>query len=134
MNESKHTPGPWINGCGNGITGPTTPTRHPTCEEAVEFHEYCDDPKNVVFPKPKHTVVSCGKETIAIIPLNGVGGETKGKANAQLIAAVPALLEALKNLQKVIREHGLLDIKKRFSLCNADAQANAAIALTEKEG
>lgn len=37
------------------------------------------------------------------------------------------LLNALKDLQKAVREHNLLDIKKRFSLCAADAQANTAI-------
>jgi len=44
----------------------------------------------------------------------------------------PDLFEALKDLQKAVREHNLLDIKKRFSLCNADAQANKVIAEAEK--
>ena len=42
--------------------------------------------------------------------------------------AAGELLNALKDLQKAIREYGLLDIKKRFSLCVADAQANTTIA------
>lgn len=37
------------------------------------------------------------------------------------------LLAALVDLQNAVREYKLLDIKKRFSLCTADAQANAAI-------
>ena len=97
MNESKHTPGTWVNGCGDGITGPTTPTGHPTCGEAVEWHEYCDRPKSMEFPKTQHTVVSHNIETIAIIPLNGIGGKTKGEANARLIAAAPKLLKACKD-------------------------------------
>ena len=52
-------------------------------------------------------------------------------ANASLIAAAPDLLAALKDLQGAVREHGLLDIKKRFSLCNADAQACKAIHKAE---
>jgi len=50
----------------------------------------------------------------------------------KFIKSHAALLAALKDLQKAVREHGLLDIKKRFSLCNADAQANKAIFLVEK--
>ena len=52
-------------------------------------------------------------------------------ANAKLIAAAPDLLVALKDLQKAVREHGLLNIKKRFSLCAADAQANKTITQVE---
>ena len=50
------------------------------------------------------------------------------EADANLIAAAPDLLVALKDLQEAVREHGLLNVKKRFSLCAADAQANTAIA------
>lgn len=45
----------------------------------------------------------------------------------KLNAAAPELLASLKDLQQAVREHGLLDIKKRFSLCAADAQADTAI-------
>ena len=55
----------------------------------------------------------------------------QNRANAQLIAAAPILLKALKDLQRAVREHKLLDIKKRFSLCNADVQANKAIIQAE---
>jgi hypothetical protein len=51
----------------------------------------------------------------------------------RLTKAAPDLLAALKKLQKVIRSYGLLDIKKRFSLCAADAQANTAINLTKEK-
>jgi len=53
--------------------------------------------------------------------------EVPGKVHKQL-AAAPDLLVALKDLQEAVREHGLLNVKKRFSLCAADAQANTAIA------
>lgn len=58
-------------------------------------------------------------------------GETK--ANAQLIASAPELLMALKDLQSAVHEHHLLDIKNRFSLSVADAQADKAIFNAEKE-
>jgi len=49
------------------------------------------------------------------------------KENANLIAALPELLEALKTLVNEIHKYKLLDVKKRFSLCSADAQAGTAI-------
>ncbi|MCP5019631.1 MAG: hypothetical protein GY938_30760 [Ketobacter sp.] len=141
MNEQRHTPGPWVNGYGNGLTGPTTPTGHPTCGEAVKFHYYCEHhesgaeyPKSqhAEYPKSQHTVVSKGIETVAIIPLNGMGGKAGGEANAEFIVracnAHADLLKALEDLQEAVREHHLLDVKKRFSLCSADAQAITAIA------
>lgn len=54
------------------------------------------------------------------------------KANAALIAAAPALYEALKRLQSVVRdEYHLLDIRKRPSLCLADTEAGTALRLAE---
>ena len=58
--------------------------------------------------------------------------EAECVANARLIAAAPDLLEALKLLQKAIHESRLLDVKKRFDLCVADASASKAIQRAEK--
>ena len=53
------------------------------------------------------------------------------QANAYLIAAAPDLLKACKLLQAVLTGYHLRDIKKRFSLCAADAKAGKAIAKAE---
>lgn len=59
--------------------------------------------------------------------------EPRRKELGPLLATAPDLLAALKNLQRVIRdEYHLLDIKKRPSLCLADAQAGSAIAQAER--
>ena len=51
--------------------------------------------------------------------------------NAQLIASAPDMYEALKLLQAALTEYRLRDVKKRFSLCAADAAASKAIAKAE---
>ena len=55
----------------------------------------------------------------------------QNKANAALIAAAPDLLEALKLLRDEIHALRLLDVKKHYSLCVADAAAGKAIHKTE---
>ncbi len=99
---SKHTEESWVNGYGNGITGPTTPSGHPTCQESVNWNTYSREWDRVgeaaKYPDSEHTIVSCGKETIAIIPLNGVGGRVAGERHAQLISDAPDLLAACRQL------------------------------------
>ncbi len=82
--------------------------------------------KDIRDPVFYHVDVICN-ETIRVAKSSGVGEEL-ALANAKLIAAAPDLLEACRGLQQAIRKYGLLDIKKRFSLCTADAQVNTAIA------
>jgi len=92
--STNHTPGPWVNGYGNGITGPTTPAvSGATVGEVMAFRRW----EQLGFPedrgnKQKSIVVTCGEETLAIVPTNG---RQCGKANASLIAAAPELLGAL---------------------------------------
>lgn len=50
---------------------------------------------------------------------------------AQLIAAAPDLLEAVKLLQAALTQYHLRDVRKRYSLCVADAAATNAIAKAE---
>ena len=53
------------------------------------------------------------------------------EADARLLDAAPDLLAALKDLQREVHDYRLLDVRKRFSLCTADAQAGTAIAKAE---
>jgi len=66
---------------------------------------------------------------LANLPAGEVDPETR--ANSQLIAAAPDLLEACKLFQAALTEYRLRDVKKRFSLCLADAAAGKAIAKAE---
>ena len=81
-----HTPGPWCAGWGNsGLTGPTTPSAHGPTTAGTEW---------------TFSVVSCGTETIAIVPdQEGVALRPRrgtGDANARLIAAAPDMLSLLE--------------------------------------
>jgi hypothetical protein len=49
-------------------------------------------------------------------------------ANAQLIAAAPEMLEALRGLQSEIRQAVKMDVKNHVSLMIYDAAATKAIA------
>lgn len=49
----------------------------------------------------------------------------------RIARAAPKLLAALKSLQAALTEHGLRNVRKRFSLCIADAEASSAIAEAE---
>jgi len=67
-----------------------------------------------------------GAHIAAIVTSTDDGAEER--ANARLIAAAPELLEAVTLLQAALTEYHLRDVKKRYSLCVADAAASAAIA------
>lgn len=99
----------WIVGYpAGGITGPTTPaTGGSTCEERVAHHNWTtafDAARKVGVPfadlppapKPQTVLVTCGMETIAIVPFPVPGGEEAALRNAALIAAAPAAIEALR--------------------------------------
>lgn len=93
-----------------GITGPTTPaTGGSTCDERVEWADWQSEfdaalkagaPYGVLppSPKPRTVLVTCGMDTIAIVPFPECGGKEGAEANARLIASAPALLAALEYL------------------------------------
>lgn len=84
----KHTPGPWTNGYGTGITGPTTPNiQGATVAEYLEYRKVAEDAD---YPPRRSRIVSCDGRTVAIVP--DVDGDAL--ANARLIAAAPDLLKA----------------------------------------
>ena len=80
MGNFKHTPGPWVNGYGNGLTGPTTISKNPTV--SGEELDYVPISKN--------------KETIGcVVQQDNKNGVEEMRANAALIASAPELLEVL---------------------------------------
>lgn len=65
----------------------------------------------------------------------GPHGTTDGRCNwcGQIVNdpvrdAAPDLYAALQQLQQAVRDAHLLDVKKRYSLCVADAAASTALA------
>ena len=74
--------------------------------------------------------VICGGKRIARV--TGIG-ESEAMANACLIAAAPELLKACKLMQTALTEYQLRDVKKRYSLCIADAVMGKAIHMATKE-
>lgn len=94
--EQKHTELPWVNGYGLGVTGPNTPSSAgPTCLEHTQNHEWL---KGGPQPERRHTVISKGKDTIAIV----VGDQETYKANAEFIHRACnnhySLVEALEEI------------------------------------
>ncbi len=93
MSKTKRTQGEWVSGYGDGISGPKSPTTFgPTVREhhlMEMWHRH-----GGAEPIPYHTVVSCGRDTVAIVP----GEPEERVANARLIAAAPDLLAALKEM------------------------------------
>lgn len=77
----KGTKGEWINGWGNGLTGPTTPSCQPLCDE-----------------DRRYIPISIGKETISIVIQPCNNSILEMQANAKLIAAAPEMFEMLNLL------------------------------------
>ena len=92
MKEFKGTKGKWVNGWGEGLTGPTTPKNNPTADD-----------------NRKYTPISKGEETIAIVIQQENNKIEELNANAKLIAAAPELLDALQRVEKAINKMGLND-------------------------
>ncbi len=89
----EHSKGKWVNGYNGGVTGPTTPVSEPTVAESVAQYDYKHGHQQTE-PEIQHTIVSCNKQTIAIIPTC----VDEGEANAQLIALAPAMLQMLEDV------------------------------------
>ena len=93
---------PWINGYGDGVTGPTTPAiGGPTVGAAIQYNEWvCSNCKSP-YPKQQYKIVSTpdrgGKigSTVAILPFRN--GEEIG--NAALIVAAPRMLQILSRFE-----------------------------------
>ena len=124
----KHTKLPWINGYGDGITGPSTPAINgPTVHEQIAYRKWqLDGCKPNEYPKTLHTVISKDGETIAIIPLTGLNGE----ANAHLIAAAPDLLAAC---EEIVERTKSGNPRKEFLLDLIQEAAEAAIEKAKGE-
>jgi hypothetical protein len=57
----------------------------------------------------------------------GCNDGTTESSSFYVFNAAPDLLEAVKGMVKEVHAHGLLNVKKRFGLCTAVAQAGTAI-------
>ena len=79
--EFKGTKAEWINGWGDGLTGPTTPVTDQFCCEEREY-----------------IPISFEDQTIAIVVQPKNNSIEEMEANAKLIASAPDLLEALQEI------------------------------------
>jgi hypothetical protein len=117
---SAHTPS-WVAGYGDGVTGPKTPSFVPTVLDAIRHREW-ESGQSTYYPDPFYTVVSCGKDTVAIVP----GEKDERERNARLIAAAPELLAALKAMHEAF-----WGTSHNSDEDQANALAKAAIAKAE---
>ena len=106
MKAFKGTKGDWVNGYGNGLTGPTTPSFYPSCDE-----------------DRKYIPVSINMETIAIVIQPENNSIEQMYANAKLISAAPDLLFALQNL---------LMVAKNYEVGNHSINIHDAYEIVEK--
>ena len=98
----KHTKGEWVSGWGGGVSGPKTPAiGGPTVRDALLYIDWVKRGYASPDPERYYTIVSCGDETVAIIP----GEKEERTANAHLIAAAPDLLEALTGIEPLYAEY-----------------------------
>ena len=92
MKEFKGTKGDWVNGWGDGLTGPTTPRcPNPTA----------DDDR-------KYMPISIGEQTIAIVVQQENNSMEELNANVKLMVASKKLLEALQSAYKCSGERNML--------------------------
>ena len=90
----KHTPGPWTNGYGGGITGPSTPSIANLDGTGGPF---CGRVAYSIISVPFTGILKDSNEAIAVIPQVSSGDR---EANARLIASAPDLLAALESAPK----------------------------------
>lgn len=82
-------------------------------------------------PASKYPVVFAGRSThVAVVSTQGLTDE-EIEGNCNLISATTDLLEALRLLQKAVHDAHLLNVRKHFDICVADAAASKAIAKAE---
>lgn len=111
--ETKHTPGPWrIDENGQDVI----------CN-AQEYHRWGIGERHIA------TGFSCHD------PANAEAYKAEAQANARLIAAAPALLEALQKLlanAEAVHSFGLPDtIPPLTAVCFSDAQTEARAAIAQ---
>lgn len=131
MSKSKHTSGPWVNGYGNGLTGPTTPViSGPTVGEAIAKRGWTEGKRD--YPYSMHIPISKGFQTIAIVPtmeiLEDEITNEQCEANARLIAAAPDLLLILEEILRLSIANANTGGDKALLLGSIGGEARAAIA------
>lgn len=139
---SEHTEGKWKTGCGEGITGPTSPpcsgvTVQEKCQwddwqlECVRWKESGSEGPYPPAPSPRGQFEVVGvddildldttlRSVVAFIPWRGKDGKKEAQANAALVAAAADLLAACEAAWPVLQ--GIYPTQARMVL---DAIARA---------